>query len=457
MPELHVILLAAGQGTRMRSALPKVLHTLAGKPLLHHVLDATQALGASDVHVVIGHGAAQVQNQCAEHAVQWVVQEQQLGTGHAVAQALPSIPDHGLVLVLYGDVPLIDPTTLQPLVKAASEGKLALLTVLLDDPSGYGRILRDEQDAVIGIVEQKDATESQRAICEINTGILAVPAARLKQWIARLDNQNSQGEFYLTDVVSMAAGEAVEVVALHADDPVRVEGINDRAQLARLERVYQRRQADVLMHEGVALADPARIDVRGLLRCGSDVFIDINCVFEGHVVLGDGVTIEAGCVLRDCQIGSNSVVHPYSVIEGATLASKVSVGPFARLRPGARLQAGSRVGNFVEVKNAEVGEGSKVNHLSYVGDARLGKDVNIGAGTITCNYDGANKHHTEIGDRVFVGSNSALVAPVTLEADATIGAGSVISKDAPPAQLTLSRAKQVSLPNWKRPQKKPKE
>ena len=441
----------------MRSALPKVLHTLAGKPLLHHVLDATQALGASDVHVVIGHGAAKVQNQCAEHAVQWVVQEQQLGTGHAVAQALPSIPDHGLVLVLYGDVPLIDPTTLQPLVKAASEGKLALLTVLLDDPSGYGRILRDEQDAVIGIVEQKDATESQRAICEINTGILAVPAARLKQWIARLDNQNSQGEFYLTDVVSMAAGEAVEVVALHADDPVRVEGINDRAQLARLERVYQRRQADVLMHEGVALADPARIDVRGLLRCGSDVFIDINCVFEGHVVLGDGVTIEAGCVLRDCQIGSNSVVHPYSVIEGATLASKVSVGPFARLRPGARLQAGSRVGNFVEVKNAEVGEGSKVNHLSYVGDARLGKDVNIGAGTITCNYDGANKHHTEIGDRVFVGSNSALVAPVTLEADATIGAGSVISKDAPPAQLTLSRAKQVSLPNWKRPQKKPKE
>ena len=441
----------------MRSALPKVLHTLAGKPLLHHVLDATQALGASDVHVVIGHGAAQVQNQCAEHAVQWVVQEQQLGTGHAVAQALPSIPDHGLVLVLYGDVPLIDPTTLQPLVKAASEGKLALLTVLLDDPSGYGRILRDEQDAVIGIVEQKDATESQRAICEINTGILAVPAACLKQWIARLDNQNSQGEFYLTDVVSMAAGEAVEVVALHADDPVRVEGINDRAQLARLERVYQRRQADVLMHEGVALADPARIDVRGLLRCGSDVFIDINCVFEGHVVLGDGVTIEAGCVLRDCQIGSNSVVHPYSVIEGATLASKVSVGPFARLRPGARLQAGSRVGNFVEVKNAEVGEGSKVNHLSYVGDARLGKDVNIGAGTITCNYDGANKHHTEIGDRVFVGSNSALVAPVTLEADATIGAGSVISKDAPPAQLTLSRAKQVSLPNWKRPQKKPKE
>jgi bifunctional UDP-N-acetylglucosamine pyrophosphorylase/glucosamine-1-phosphate N-acetyltransferase len=457
MPELHVIILAAGQGTRMRSALPKVLHTLAGKPLLHHVLDASQALGASDVHVVIGHGSAQVQNQCAEHAVQWVVQAQQLGTGHAVAQALPDIPDHGSVLVLYGDVPLIDPATLQPLVTAAGEGKLALLTVVLDDPSGYGRILRNAEEAVTGIVEQKDATEAQRAIREINTGILAAPAARLKQWIARLDNQNSQGEFYLTDVVSMAAGEGVEVVAMHAGDPVRVEGVNDRAQLARLERIHQHRQADALMQAGVALADPARLDVRGSLRCGSDVFIDINCVFEGHVVLEDGVTIEAGCVLRDCQIGSNSVVHPYSVIEGATVASKVSIGPFARLRPGARLQGGSRVGNFVEVKNAEIGEGSKVNHLSYVGDARLGKDVNVGAGTITCNYDGANKHHTEIGDRVFVGSNSALVAPVTLEADATIGAGSVISKDAPAAQLTLARAKQMSLPNWKRPQKKPKE
>jgi bifunctional UDP-N-acetylglucosamine pyrophosphorylase/glucosamine-1-phosphate N-acetyltransferase len=457
MPELHVIILAAGQGTRMRSALPKVLHTLAGKPLLHHVLDTAQDLNARDVHVVIGHGAERVQSHCAEHAVQWVVQAQRLGTGHAVAQALPAIPDQGSVLVLYGDVPLIDSATLQPLLDAAAEGKLALLTVMLDDPTGYGRILRDQSNAVIGIVEQKDASESQRAIREINTGILAAPAKKLKDWVARLDNQNSQGEFYLTDIVSMAAGEDVEVVAMHANDPVSVEGINDRAQLARLERVYQQRVAEQLLQDGVALADPARIDVRGTLQCGSDVFIDINCVFEGHVVLADGVTVEAGCVLRDCQIGANSVVHPYSVIEGAAVASNVSIGPFARLRPGARLQDGSRVGNFVEVKNAEIGPGSKVNHLSYVGDARLGKDVNIGAGTITCNYDGANKHHTEIGDRVFVGSNSALVAPVTLHDDATIGAGSVISKDAPAAQLTLTRAKQLSLVNWKRPQKKSKE
>lgn len=457
MPELHVIILAAGQGTRMRSALPKVLHTLAGKPLLHHVLDTAQDLNARDVHVVIGHGAERVQSQCAEHAVQWVVQAQQLGTGHAVAQALPAIPDQGSVLVLYGDVPLIDSATLQPLLDAATEGKLALLTVMLDDPTGYGRILRDHSNAVIGIVEQKDATESQRAIREINTGILAAPAKKLKEWVARLDNQNSQGEFYLTDIVSMAAGEDVEVVAMYANDPISVEGINDRAQLARLERVYQQRVSEQLLQAGVALADPARIDVRGSLQCGSDVFIDINCVFEGHVVLADGVTVEAGCVLRDCQIGENSVVHPYSVIEGAAVASNVSIGPFARLRPGAHLQDGSRVGNFVEVKNAEIGPGSKVNHLSYVGDARLGKDVNIGAGTITCNYDGANKHHTEIGDRVFVGSNSALVAPVTLSDDATIGAGSVISKDAPAAQLTLTRAKQISLPNWKRPQKKPKQ
>lgn len=441
----------------MRSSLPKVLHALAGKPLLHHVLDTARALHASDVHVVIGYGAESVQSQCTEHAVHWVHQAEQLGTGHAVAQALPAIPDSGSVLVLYGDVPLIDAATVQPLVAAAAQGQLALLTVTLEEPTGYGRILRNDVDAVIGIVEQKDATEKQRAIREVNTGILAAPAARLKEWIARLDNQNSQGEFYLTDIVSMAANEGITVQAVNAEDPLSVEGVNDRMQLARLERAYQRRQANALMQQGVAMADPARFDVRGSLRCGHDVFIDVNCVFEGQVVLGDGVRIEAGCVLRNCEVGANSIIHPYSVVDGAKLERGVGVGPFARLRPGAHLSANSRVGNFVEVKNAEIGEGSKVNHLSYVGDARLGKDVNIGAGTITCNYDGASKHHTEIGDRVFVGSNSALVAPVTLQDDATIGAGSVISKDAPAGQLTLARAKQQSLANWKRPQKKPKD
>ncbi|WJW76863.1 bifunctional UDP-N-acetylglucosamine diphosphorylase/glucosamine-1-phosphate N-acetyltransferase GlmU [Thiohalobacter sp. IOR34] len=451
---LDIIILAAGQGTRMRSALPKVLHPLAGRPLLEHVLDTASALGAATVHVVHGHGGEQVRERLQGHAVQWVEQAEQLGTGHAVAQALPAIPDAHRVLVLYGDVPLISEAALRRLCAAAGDDALALLTARLDDPTGYGRILRDAEGRVLGIVEQKDATPEQRAIREINTGFLAVRAGLLKGWLAALDNSNAQGEYYLTDVVAMAEDQGVPVEAVATECIEEILGVNDRGQLATLERHYQRRQAERLMREGVTLLDPARFDLRGTLYAGQDVSIDVNAVFEGRVVLGDRVRIGPNCVLRDVEIGDDVVVQANCVLEDAVIGRASRIGPFARIRPETRLAEQVHIGNFVEVKKSEIGPGSKVNHLSYIGDSQIGARVNVGAGTITCNYDGANKHRTVIEDDAFIGSDSQLVAPVTVGAGATIGAGTTLTRDAPPGELTLSRAPQKTRSGWKRPEKK---
>ncbi len=453
---LEIVVLAAGQGTRMKSDLPKVLHPLAGRPLLGHVIATAGALSPARTHVVYGHGGERVLTQFPDANVSWVEQAERLGTGHAVMQAMPGVDDDAVVLVLYGDVPLVPADLLQPLVDAASAGALAILTVELANPKGYGRILRNEQGAVLGIVEEKDANDAQRAIREGNTGILAAPAKPLRAWLAALKNSNAQGEYYLTDVVAMAVAENLPVVAHCAQDEDDVLGVNDKLQLAHLERVYQRRQAERLMREGVTLLDPARFDLRGTLECGRDVTIDVGVVIEGHVTLGDGVTVGAHCCLRDVALGAGTQLRPMSVLEEAIVGPDCRIGPFARLRPGTVLAGHAHVGNFVELKNAQVGEGSKVNHLSYVGDTVMGRDVNVGAGTITCNYDGANKHRTVIGDRAFIGSDSQLVAPVEIGADATIGAGSTVTRDAPAGDLTLSRAPQKSIAGWKRPVKKPK-
>jgi len=452
---LHVVILAAGQGTRMKSALPKVLQPLAGRPLLAHVLGRALGLGAHATHVVYGHGGDAVPQTFPEADVRWVLQSEQLGTGHAVAQAMPGIPDDAVVLVLYGDVPLIEAATLKPLVAAAREGKLALLGVKLNDPTGYGRIVRDAGGKVVRIVEEKDASSAERSVAEVNTGIMAAPAGRLRAWLGGLSNRNAQGEYYLTDVVGLAVAEGMAVEALQAPTVAEVLGINDRAQLAGLETTLRRRIAADLMKAGVTLADPARVDVRGRVAAGRDVFIDVNAVFEGAVELGDNVSIGPNVFIRDSRLGAGCVVQPNTVIEGADIGPGCELGPFARLRPGAELADGVRIGNFVEIKKSRVGTGSKVNHLSYVGDAEIGTRVNVGAGTITCNYDGANKHRTVIGDDVFVGSNTSLVAPVNIGAGATIGAGSTVSKDAPPAELTVARSKQVTVRGWKRPAKKP--
>jgi len=452
---LHVVILAAGQGTRMKSALPKVLQPLAGRPLLAHVLGRALGLGAHATHVVYGHGGDAVPQTFPEADVRWVLQAEQLGTGHAVAQAMPGIPDDAVVLVLYGDVPLIEAATLKPLVAAAREGKLALLGVKLDDPTGYGRIVRDAGGKVVRIVEEKDASSAERSVAEVNTGIMAAPAGRLRAWLGGLSNRNAQGEYYLTDVVGLAVAEGMAVEALRAPTVAEVLGINDRAQLAGLETTLRRRIAADLMTAGVTLADPARIDVRGRVDAGRDVFIDINAVFEGVVELGDNVSIGPNVFIRDSRLGAGCVVQPNTVIESADIGPGCELGPFARLRPGAQLADGVRIGNFVEIKKSRIGPGSKVNHLSYVGDAEIGTRVNVGAGTITCNYDGANKHRTVIGDDVFVGSNTSFVAPVNIGAGATIGAGSTVSKDAPPAELTVARSKQVTVRGWKRPVKKP--
>ncbi|MBB3190053.1 bifunctional UDP-N-acetylglucosamine diphosphorylase/glucosamine-1-phosphate N-acetyltransferase GlmU [Halomonas cerina] len=447
---LDVVILAAGQGTRMRSSLPKVLHRLAGKPMVRHVIDTAAGLEAARTHVVVGHGAAHVREALADCRVHFVVQAEQKGTGHAVAQALDGLGE-GKVLVLYGDVPLIRRETLAGLLERVDEHHLGLLTVTLDDPTGYGRILRDEAGEAVAIVEHKDASEAERTVRECNTGIMAMTAGQLKRWLPRLSADNAQGEYYLTDVIAMAAAEGVKIATAEPCRPLEVEGVNNRAQMARLERAYQRDIAEALMARGVALLDPERLDVRGTLTCGHDVEIDVGCVFEGDVELGEGVRIGSHCVIRDSHIGAETVVEPHSVIEGAVVAGLNRIGPFARLRPGSRLAVHARVGNFVETKNAEVGEGSKINHLSYVGDARLGRDVNIGAGTITCNYDGVNKHRTEIGDEAFIGSNTALVAPVSVGKRATVGAGSTISKDVADNALAVSRGRQVSKADWPRP------
>lgn len=451
---LSIIILAAGQGTRMRSALPKVLHPLAGRPLLDHVIDAAEALGAGSVQVVYGHGGAQVRERLAARRVTWVEQAAQLGTGHAVAQALPAVPDADRVLVLYGDVPLIGADTLRRLLAAADGGRFGLLTAELADPSGYGRILRDAAGCVTGIAEQKDATPAQLRIREINTGFLAVDAAPLKRWIARLGNDNAQGEYYLTDVIAQAAADGVAIETVAPDALAEILGVNNRAQLAGLERDYQRAQAERLLLAGVTLHDPARFDLRGHLEHGQDVVVDVNVILEGTVRLGDRVHIGPGCVIRNADIGPDTVVQAHCVIEDAVIGGHARIGPFARIRPETRLADDVHIGNFVEIKKSDIDAGSKVNHLSYIGDTRIGKRVNIGAGTITCNYDGANKHRTVIEDDAFIGSDTQLVAPVTVGAGATLGAGTTLTRDAPPGELTYSRARQETRPGWKRPVKK---
>ena len=452
---LSVVILAAGQGKRMYSDLPKVLHKVGAKSTLQHVLDTVQALQADQCIVVYGHGGEQVLSASyTRDGLEWVEQTEQLGTGHAVAQAAPLLRQDGIVLILYGDVPLLRADTLNPILASARQGALGVLTAQLDKPDGYGRIVRDAAQQVLRIVEDKDASPAEKAIGEINTGILALSADRLCEWIGQLNNDNAQGEYYLTDIIEMAVAANVRVDAHIAPDPMEIQGINNRRQLAEVERYYQRRQAAELLLQGVTLRDPDRIDIRGTLKVGRDVCIDINAVFEGEVTLGDGVSIEPNCIIRNSRIGPGCLIHANSVIEDAELAARVEVGPFARLRPGTRLAAQAKIGNFVETKNALIGEGSKVNHLSYIGDTDVGTAVNIGAGTITCNYDGANKHKTIIEDNVFVGSNTALVAPVNIGKGATIGAGSTISKNVPAQALALTRSPAKNIPDWRRPSKK---
>jgi len=450
---LDIVILAAGKGTRMVSELPKVLHRLAGQPLLQHVLNTARRLAPAKIVVVYGHGGETVPHLINDPAIVWVKQEPQLGTGHALQQAAPHLDASGLTLVLYGDVPLIQQATLETLLQAASDGEAALLTVELPDPAGYGRIVRDANENITAIVEHKDASAAQHAIREINTGVMALPTARLKDWLAHLSNDNAQREYYLTDVIGMAVAEGVRVNASQPHHHWEVLGVNSPAQLAHLERLYQHEQAMRLLEQGVRLADPKRLDVRGELTCGRDVEIDINCIFEGKVTLGDNVRIGANCVLRDASVAANTRIAPFSLIEEAQIGMDCRIGPFARLRPGTQLAQAVHIGNFVEIKNSQVDDGSKINHLSYVGDSTVGKKVNVGAGTITCNYDGVHKHRTIIEDGAFIGSDTQLVAPVTVGRDATIGAGSTITKDTPPEQLTLSRAKQISINGWKRPRK----
>ena len=454
MHALSIVILAAGKGTRMFSNQPKVLHRLAGKPLLGHVIAAASELNPAQTVVVYGYGGNAVRETIGNSDILWVEQTHQLGTGHAVQQALPRLSPDGTTLILYGDVPLIRPSTLSGLVRGALSGKLALLTARLADPSGYGRILRDKTGRVTGVVEHKDASEAELTVDEVNTGIVAVPTNLLHRWLMRLTNDNRQKEYYLTDIVAMAVADGVEVTTAEPANLWEILGVNSKSQLAELERLYQQNIAHKLMYEGVSLADPSRIDVRGTLICGRDVSIDVNCVFEGHVSLGDGVRVGANSVLRDVMVAAGSEILPFCHVEGAEIGENCRIGPYTRVRPGTRVQDEVHLGNFVEIKNSQVDRGSKINHLSYVGDSVVGKDVNIGAGTITCNYDGANKHRTVIEDNVFIGSDTQLVAPVTIGRGATIGAGSTITKNAPEGELTLSRANQLTVSGWKRPQKK---
>ncbi|MCG6863236.1 MAG: bifunctional UDP-N-acetylglucosamine diphosphorylase/glucosamine-1-phosphate N-acetyltransferase GlmU [Chromatiaceae bacterium] len=452
--KLGVVVLAAGKGKRMRSRLPKVLHQLAGRPLLGHVLDTARAIGNTRVCVVYGHGGELVRRTLADYDCTWVEQVQQLGTGHAVMQALPRMQGMDRILVLYGDVPLIQPGTLQTLMDEAAHTDLGLLTAMLGDPTGYGRIVRDGGGRVLRNVEHKDATEAELEIEEINTGFMIADRARMDDWLSRIDNRNTQREYYLTDVIALASRDGVEIATSQPQFLEEVCGINDRVQLAAQERFLQRRQAEALMRDGVTLADPARLDVRGRLYAESDVSIDVNVVIEGEVHLGEGASIGPNCLLRECDIGRGTQVLANCIIEHSSVGSGARIGPFSRLRPEVILADHVHVGNFVEIKKSQVGEGSKVNHLTYVGDARIGRGVNVGAGTITCDYDGANKHLTVIGDDAFIGSNTSLVAPVDIGAGATIGAGSVVCREAPAGKLTLTRAEQVTFDGWRRPSKK---
>jgi len=451
--KVGILVLAAGKGKRMRSRMPKVLHSLAGKPLLAHVLDTAQALGAARVGVVYGHGGELVPRHMAAYDCIWVEQAEQRGTGHAVMQAMPRMRDMDRILVLYGDVPLMWPATLQRLMETAAATDLGVLTAVLEDPTGYGRIVRDEAGRVVRSVEQRDATAAELRISEVNTGFLVADRARLDDWLARVGNHNAQGEYYLTDIMALAVRAGVEIATSQPETLDEVYGVNDRVQLAALERSLQRRHAEALMRDGVTLADPARLDIRGRLQAGEDVSIDVNVVIEGEVRLAAGVSIGPNCLLRDCTIGPGTQVFANCVIEGAVVGADARIGPSSRLRPEAELADDVHVGNFVELKKAKVGEGSKVNHLAYVGNARIGRDVNVGAGTITCNYDGAHKHLTVIGDDAFIGSNASLVAPVEIGAGATVGAGSVISHKAPAGKLSLTRVRQITLDHWQRPRK----
>jgi bifunctional UDP-N-acetylglucosamine pyrophosphorylase/glucosamine-1-phosphate N-acetyltransferase len=457
---MNIVILAAGQGKRMRSDLPKVLHPLAGKPLLSHVIDTARALEPATICVVHGHGGERVRACLDAPDLVWVRQEQQLGTGHAVLQTLPQLDPQQPTLVLYGDVPLTRVDTLRRLIAASTHNRpaLALLTAHVEQAKGYGRIVRSAgaDHAIQRIVEEKDATPAEQLIREINTGILFAPTAHLMRWLPGLGNQNAQGEYYLTDIVGLAVAEGLPVCAAHPAAAWETEGVNSPAQLVQLERIHQRNIAETLLEQGVRLADPARIDVRGTLRCGRDVFIDANCLFEGHVELGDHVEIGPNCVLKDVTIGSGTRIAAFSHLDAASVGCNNAIGPYARLRPGATLGNDVHIGNFVEIKNSAISDHSKANHLAYIGDATIGSRVNIGAGTITCNYDGANKYRTVIEDDAFIGSDTQLVAPVTVGRGATLGAGTTLTKDAPPDTLTISRAKQLSLSSWKRPVKQAK-
>lgn len=451
---VDVVILAAGQGSRMKSNLPKVLHKVGGKSMVQHVIDTASSLSGVKTHVVIGHGADKLRDELQGQTLNFALQAEQKGTGHAVAQAMPEVAEDSVVLILYGDVPLTQAATMQEMVSIAATGDLALLTVNLNDPTGYGRIVRDNAQKVVAIVEHKDASAEQHLIKEVNTGILAVKSQYLADWLPQLSSENAQGEYYLTDIIAMAANGGVQITAIQPEAEEEVQGVNNRIQLAELERWYQFQQAEWLMVNGATLADPSRIDVRGNVSIGQDLLIDVNVVLEGEVTLGDNVVIEPNCYLKNCSIGAGSRIKANTVIEDTVVAESCDIGPFARLRPGTQLAVKAKVGNFVETKKAIVGEGSKINHLSYVGDAVLGKDVNVGAGTITCNYDGVNKSLTEIGDNAFIGSNTALVAPVKVGKSATVGAGSTIAKDVTDDALAVTRAKQTVFKNWPRPQKK---
>ena len=453
MTKLSVVILAAGKGTRMYSDLPKVLHKIAGKPMVKHVIDTAKQLNATQIHLIYGHGADLLKQRLADEPVNWVFQAEQLGTGHAMQQAAPFFADDENILMLYGDAPLITTETLQKLIAAKPENGIALLTVNLENPTGYGRIIRQDGN-VTAIVEQKDANAEQLKITEVNTGVMVSDGASFKKWLARLDNNNAQGEYYMTDVIGLANQDGFKVVAVQATDMMEVEGANNRLQMAALERYFQRKQAQELLLAGVSLTDPERFDLRGELEHGKDVEIDINVIIEGNVRLGNRVKIGAGCVLKNVEIADDVEIKPYSVLENAVVGEKAAIGPFSRLRPGAELAAGTHVGNFVEIKQAKVGKGSKVNHLTYIGDAEIGCDCNIGAGVITCNYDGVNKFKTVIGDNVFVGSDSQLIAPVTIADNVTVAAGATVTDNVAAGELVISRVRQRHIPNWKRPTKK---
>ena len=450
---LHIIILAAGAGTRMKSRVPKVLQTVGGQPMIIHVLGTALQVQPAGIHVVFNPDAPEVVDACASFDITWAAQAEQLGTGHAVQQAMGGIPDDADVLVLYGDIPLLEACVLQELIDSPSVG-LKVLTMKLVEPRGYGRIVRGDSGSITGIVEERDATEEQKAISEVNSGIIMAPRSVLASCLENMVSENSQKEYYLTDVFSIAYENGIPTASVVAPVPADLEGANDRIQLAELERRYRMKATTELMRAGVQLADPERVDIRGRVEAGSDVYIDVNVILEGDIKLGDNVHIGPGCVLKNCQLAAGTRVHAYSVLEGMRSLGACEIGPFARLRPGTELEQGCKVGNFVEVKNSSVGKNSKASHLSYLGDSSIGERVNIGAGTITCNYDGANKHRTIIEDDVFIGSNTQLVAPVTIGEGADIGAGSTITKDAPAGQLTISRARQVTVRSWKRPVKK---